>query len=333
MKKTKKLDFLGWNSNILISSLKQINLNIVLIVIIDALFYLISGYLVIFWLQRVQAKMAAFNIPADITSLGVEKAQQLVSDVKAFYYLIILSFIIILIAIIFLASLLKGIIWARITKTKISFALISRFLGLNLIWMSFWFTLVFLISLFVQPTSALTFMLITIILGLYFSNTLYTIFMKKQGISGIKYTVKLNIKKASSSSIHDLLVATKLASIDFLNTLKQIQIFTSIRDTIKLNITKIHMFLLPYAVISLLLLIINILSITTKLSQVTFLVLVKMYSFVGIDVSVATSTGVPPLAEIQIILLISMLLNPLTLLLFAFFRYYVSSLVNGLAKP
>lgn len=203
MKPTKKPNFLEWNNNVLMKSLKKININIILIIILDALFYVLSGYIVIFWLQRIQAKMAAFNLPPDIISLGAERAQQLVGEVKSFYFLIVISFIVLLLAIIFLASILKGIIWAKTTNTRISFALISKFLGLNLIWMSFWFTLVILISLFVEPASTLKFMLIIIVLGLYFTNTLYTIFMKEQ---------------------------------------KFISILTSIR----LNIVKIHMFLLPY---------------------------------------------------------------------------------------
>lgn len=209
MKKSQKFNFLEWNNKVLIDSLKKIDLNIFLIIILDALFYFLSGYLIIFWLSRIQAKMAAFNLPSDIIALGPERAQQLLNEVKSFYFLIIFSFILLVISIIFLASILKGMIWAKTAKTKISFALISKFLGLNLIWMGFWFVLVFLIALFVTPASAAMFMLITISLGLYFTNTLYTLFMKNQKLR-------------------------------------------SIFNAIKLNITKIHLFLLPYIFISLL---------------------------------------------------------------------------------
>lgn len=195
MKKPQKSNFLEWNNNIFVSSIKKINLNIILIVILDALFYLSSGYLIIFWLQRVQAKMAAFNLPTDVMSLGMERAQQLVSDVKSFYYLIIFSFIMLCIAIIFIASILKGIIWAKTANAKITFTLLSKFLGLNLIWMGFWFVLFLLISLFVEPASAVLFMIAAIILSLYFTNTLYTIFMKKQQFKSIIHALKLNIAK------------------------------------------------------------------------------------------------------------------------------------------
>ena len=207
--KIKKFNFIEWNNDIFVSSIKKIDISIILILVLDALFYFLSGYLIMFWLQRIQAKMSAFNLPTDVVSLGYERAQLLVSNVKSFYYLIIFSFILVCIAIIFLASILKGIIWAKTTKTKISSTLISKFLGLNLIWMSFWFLAVFLISWLVQPASAPTFMMITIILGLYFTNTLYTLFMKKQN-------------------------------------------FKSILSAVKLNIVRIHLFLLPYLIIILL---------------------------------------------------------------------------------
>jgi len=105
MKKSQKFNFLDWNNKILLDSLRKIDLNIIWMVILDAVFYFLSGYLFIFWLQRIQEKMAAFNLPQDVISLGYEKTQQLVSEAKSFYYLLIFSFILLLITIIFLISL------------------------------------------------------------------------------------------------------------------------------------------------------------------------------------------------------------------------------------
>ena len=278
----KKPNFIEWNNKILISSLKKIDLNIILIIILDTLFYLLSGYFIIFWLQRVQVKMETFNLPTDIISLGSERAQQLVSEVKTFYFLIIFSFILLLLAIIFLASIVKGIIWAKTTRTKISFALISKFLALNLIWMGFWFVLIFLISWLVDPSFAPIIMVGAIFLGVYFTNTLYTLFMNKQKIGTIKYSVKLTAKKTEISPAYDMLVATRLAAIDFLNTLKQIQIFTSIRDTFKINILKIHLFLLPYAIVSLLFYIILKLTSLIKFKYSTILLVLVMVIYAAL---------------------------------------------------
>ena len=91
MKQTQKFNFLEFNNKILISSIKKIDLSIILIIILDALFYFLSGYLAVLWLKRIQEKIAVFNLPADLVSLGYEKANQLVADVRSFYYLIIFS--------------------------------------------------------------------------------------------------------------------------------------------------------------------------------------------------------------------------------------------------
>ena len=164
MKNTAKLNFLEFNNHIFISSIKKINLNILLIIILDALFYLLSGFLIIFWLQRIQSKMASFNLPSDIVASGYENIQQLIHEARIFLFLIIFSLIILLIAIIFLASILKGIIWAKTTNTKISLVLISKFLAMNLIWMSFWFVLIFLISFFATIIISLLFLICAIVL-------------------------------------------------------------------------------------------------------------------------------------------------------------------------
>src|SRR3989344_3977992 len=206
--KNKKADFLEWNINVLVSSIKRIGLEIILVIILDALLYFLSGYFILFWLQRIKEKGYSIPLqsPSDLAAIGYDKAYQLLFQ---FRYLIIFSAILLLVAIIFIASILKGIIWAKTTKTKISFALISKFLGLNLIWMGFWFILIFLISMFVEPASTPMFTIAAIILGLYFTNTLYTIFMKEQK-------------------------------------------FKPIINAVRLNLIKIHLFLLPYAAIGLL---------------------------------------------------------------------------------
>ncbi len=195
MKKQKFLGFLEWNNKIFLSSLSKIDLNIVIIVILDFLFYFISVFLFIFWLQRIQAKMSTFVLPQDVVSISKEAAQHLVQDERAFYLLIIASLVLLAVAVIFLASILKGIIWAKTTKTKITLNLISRFLGLNLIWMSFWFLITFLISFLVERTLVRNFMIGMILLGFYFTNALYTIFMKEQKMRAIPKSIHLCIAK------------------------------------------------------------------------------------------------------------------------------------------
>ena len=178
------------------NSLKKINLNIVLIVILDALFYFIAGYLFILWQQRI--KLAEPSVPPlpELAALGFESAQQVLAQAKAYLYFIIFSLILLLLSIIFLASILKCIIWAKTTSTKITFNLISRFLGLNLIWMVFWFSAMILVVLVANKNSLMIFAYAVLIPAVYLTNNLYTIFMKKQKISAIKEALKLCIAKA-----------------------------------------------------------------------------------------------------------------------------------------
>jgi hypothetical protein len=191
----KKPNFLEWNNSILASSLKKINLNVLLIVFLDALFYLMSGYAAIFWMQRIQAKMASFSMPSNLIALAPGAAKQLAGNVRGFYYLIIISFLLLLIAIIFLASILKGIIWAKTTGTKISFRLISRFFAVNIPWIGFWIALAFLIAYLAEPAYTPALMAALAIAGFYFTNTLYSIFMKEQGFKSILRAVRLCISK------------------------------------------------------------------------------------------------------------------------------------------
>lgn len=195
MKKSKP-SFLEWNSNILASSLKKISMSIFLIVFLDALFYLLSGYVLVFWVQRIQAKMASFYMPQNLLALAPDAARQLASQVKGFYYLIIVSLLLLVISIIFLASILKGIIWAKTTGTKITFRLISRFFLANLVWMGFWIVLIFLIAYLAVPAYAPIMMGAAIILGLYFTSTFYALFMKEQKIKSVLHAINLNVSKS-----------------------------------------------------------------------------------------------------------------------------------------
>jgi len=192
MKKNKS-NFLEWNIGILAAAFRKIDLGILLIIALDSLFYVLSGYLVMFWFQRIQSKAALFALPQTAASLQV--IDKLAADVRNFYYFIIFSFVLVLLLIIFLASIAKGLIWAKTTGAKISLGLISKFLALNLIWMGLWFALIFIVSIVVEPGSIFFFMIAAGILDIYFTNTVYTIFMKTGKISSMLKGMKLSITK------------------------------------------------------------------------------------------------------------------------------------------
>ncbi|MBI2124336.1 hypothetical protein HYT92_00955, partial [Candidatus Pacearchaeota archaeon] len=115
MQKTKKQGFLTWNYEILKTSFKNINQDILFIIILDFLFYIASGYLVILWITRITEKINSINLQPDFSPAAI---QQLSKDTQMFYYVVEFSFVMLLVAIIFLASILKGIIWAKTIKAK-----------------------------------------------------------------------------------------------------------------------------------------------------------------------------------------------------------------------
>ena len=212
MKKT-KIGFIEWNNNILVNSFRKIDFNILLIIILDSIFYLAAAGSFFLWDKFMKAKAAAINLPADpneivntLTALGPEKAQQLASEVKSYFFLLLFSFIAVVILVIFLAGIFKSIIWAKTTKTKISLKFMSGFLLLNLIWTSFWAAIIFLISYLVNPASVQTFFLISFIIGVYFTNILYPIFMRKQRLNSIGSAVGIGIAKVHLFVLPNLII-------------------------------------------------------------------------------------------------------------------------------
>jgi hypothetical protein len=192
MKKSK--NFMDWNNDIFVKTIKNIDKNIIITVMLDITFYFMSALIVIFWFTRIQDRILAFNLP-NLGSVAPEQANILLGEVRSFYYLIIFSFILVLAAIIFLASIFKGIIWAKVTKTKPTMHLISKFLVLNVIWMGFWFLLLLITSLTVMPPSIPAFILAILATSSYLTNNMYPMFMNKPLLKTIMHSIKFSIKK------------------------------------------------------------------------------------------------------------------------------------------
>ena len=103
--------------------------------------------------------------------------------------------------IIFITSIVKGIIWAKTTSAKINIHLISRFLGLNLIWMGLWTGIIVLIGFAADKTALVSFASLLIVIALYFTNIIYSLFMKNNKISSITDGLKLGVSKISEFAI------------------------------------------------------------------------------------------------------------------------------------
>ena len=180
---------------------------------------------------------------------------------------------------------------SKIINVKITFGLISKFLGLNLLWLGFWFVLIFLISWIVDIKYALAFMAASVLMGFYFTNNLYPLFMINPSIKSIK-------------------------------------------SSLKLSITKIHLFLLPYALIFIGFYLALFVSSLTKLDTFSAALAQKIYGFLGFSFGAAGALGLPAVSgpELAIGLLVGILANPLLLLFAALARYYVSTSVAEISK-
>ena len=212
MKKTKKSNFLEWNNHVFISSIKKINFLILLIIVLDAFFYFSISSIFFYGRIRLLEKEASISLPnlsatSSITDEQLKQLNDAADATKSFKNLLIFSILMFLIIVVFLASIIKGIIWAITTKAKITFSLISKFLALNLIWMSICFGIIFMISNFIQIELAPIFMLAALTLLIYLTNTLYTLFMKHQKLKSIFSALKLNVLKIHLFLLPYLVVA------------------------------------------------------------------------------------------------------------------------------
>ena len=192
----KKENILQWNKRIFSKSFGQIDLNIIWMIFLDSIFYLSSWLLYSFWELRIQQKLDSLNLPSpeEVISLG-EKAELVAQSSRDFYILQVSSFILVVLAIVLIASIIKFLIWAKVTRTRYSLHLFSKFLTLNLIWTAIWSILIFSAAKFAQLSYVRTFIIALTILGVYFTSITYPIFMHQKKIKVIGKSIYMAISK------------------------------------------------------------------------------------------------------------------------------------------
>ena len=198
MKKLSKItEFLEWNYDILLSSMKKVSWEIILFIALDALFYMLSFSMFYFWNKNITQRMNSVILPPpeSLASLGIAKIGMIKTEAQSFFILLSLSILLLIAAIIFLASIIKGIIWSGTSGKRPTIFFISKFFLLNLIWMGLWFALIFSISFLAVPPYSVFFMLIAIMLGVYFTNILYSLFVEEWHLISILRAIKLGACK------------------------------------------------------------------------------------------------------------------------------------------
>jgi hypothetical protein len=153
------------------------------------------------------------NLPSTIAQVGEQQAQQILGQIRGFYFLLILTPIIIFLLLTIFWSLFKGLNWSIALKKKFDLKYLKKFTLLNLAWFLILSLLIFLASTGTKQNVTPIFILVIILIAVHLTNILYVLFTQESSLKAVK-------------------------------------------KTFKMAITKIHYFILPYAVIALFLYII-----------------------------------------------------------------------------
>lgn len=189
------LNWLKWNAGIFISSLEKIDMNLFLIAALDVIFYASSLFLVSFAIKRMQLKANSVILPSGFMSMGEDALITTLHDAKSYYNLLIFTMIIVPLAVIFLAGILKGVIWAKTTKAKLNMRLIFGFIVLNAFWMGFWLAILFLVVKVVKPELAVNFFIVGVLICAYLTNNVYALFMKEHNFKSVVTALGMSISK------------------------------------------------------------------------------------------------------------------------------------------
>ena len=191
----KKEDYSKKNYNIFINSFKKIDLKIFPIVFFDLAFYSLVPLIAIATFKIIQNKALAINLPQNLLQLGAENAEKLLANLRGFYFLLIAMIILMFITIIIDWSIFKGLAWSFTLKKKFNLKFLLRFFLLNLVWLGIFITLIILFAIAFKEIALPIYMLIFLIIWIYFTNIIYTLFIKNPNIKSIKKAFKLGFTK------------------------------------------------------------------------------------------------------------------------------------------
>ena len=193
----KKESFIQWNNRILGETFSRINYKIFISFIIDASFYAIAFFAFGFWYQRIIEKMYSMNIPGpdQLAAMGQASANEALAQATHFYYALVISLILLILALIFLFSIASSLIWSFASGKKPTIRSMSRFLILEIIWAPGWILLIFLISKYAQLNYVPVFMAIVLIVSYFTTTILHSLFIRTEKLNSIKTAFKIGFGK------------------------------------------------------------------------------------------------------------------------------------------
>ena len=230
----KKEEYFKQSYDIFLNSFKKIDLKIFPIVFFDLVFYSLIPLIAINSLNVIQKKAMSIDLGQNLLQMGAENAQVLAASLKGFLFLLIGMMVLMLLVIIIDWSIFKGLSWGFTLKKKFSFNYFLRFFLLNLVWLGMLAVLMFLTALAFKGEPLM-------LLGISF----------EAGMASIYLLALMGI----------WLYFTNLIYVLFLKNEKK-----AVRKALKLGFKKIHYFILPYAV-----LVVILLAIFAIMSLITYL--------------------------------------------------------------
>ena len=211
-----------WNIEILKKSLKSIDFNIFLEILLDLFFYSFISFLLYAIVNKINKIQNSINLPKDLASQSAEIIKQASQAANDYYITLIFSIVLFGIILIAAAGIIKGIIWVLTAKIKISFSYILKFFVMNSILMGAWFLLSLAVFFIMNPAAASNIIILLTIILVYAGINSSILFVKEQKIGiikSIKSGLKLSINKIHLFILPYLIVFTGILIIIFLSNL------------------------------------------------------------------------------------------------------------------
>ncbi len=227
----KKKGFLQKNTDIVKAFLKKIGLNVVYIAFFDLIFFASLVVLPLSWNKLIMKHpvLAMVDQYGNVANLNLEQIEQIAPMMGSFFFLLVLSLLAMVVLIFLIYSVTRAAIWAVITKKEFSLKLCKRFTMLSLAWL-----------LFVIPAAIITFIVIAL-LGMIASAA---------GNYALLYII-------SFISIVIILIPVTITFLTCYYFIKENKIFYSIKEALAAAFKKIRIFLLPFALITIVIIILS----------------------------------------------------------------------------
>ncbi len=182
---------------LLIETIRSIRAWILLVVLLDFLFYAGAFGMVALAKSEIVANYDALNFPDPSLQqqISPEDAAAMLSQMKSFKATTITILAAVAIAIIMWWSICKGLIWSITLKEKIRATTLWRFLMLNLAWLGCWMLLISVFAYIFNFAKAQYFLLGLIGFFLLTTSSIYTFFMPSPSLAGFKKGMVVFFKK------------------------------------------------------------------------------------------------------------------------------------------